>query len=303
MTELTGAQVRSLRVLHAIWRGANGRANENVSSDTVHANLSAPVPLDVDLDAELRILKSRSLVDYWAGGAGIGAAFLTPEGRNLAEEFDAQRRSLPHRRRQLREDYLSWLYNEIEGHDRRPTPDGFLATSPSYLGEPYSESDVQKVGAWLRDHGFITGQGAWQYDAPLHPQLTAKGSWVIETGRSPNDPPPSTSAQYTTVVHGDANVANASTAVSQQLATSGGWIADAKTLLDSVDQAMPALRDADEVSKLIAEARAEIEVKNPEPGRVKKALSKLGDFLGRSGSGALGGVLAKQISDLIGSLL
>lgn len=251
--------------------------------------------------SQLGLLKQAGLVETWVGGRGVETAFLLPQGRNLAEEFENARQSVPERRRQLRHDYLYWLHEMIEGQDRHPTPDDFLASAPRYLGEPYTEADLERVGGWLKEQGFIAGQSAWQYAAPLRPSLTAKGVWTVENGRSPNDPPPA-AQNFTTFVSGDANVSNCGTNVIQNLAKGGEWVSSAAELLDSVQQAAPSFYDSAELVDLIREARAAIEESTPKPKKVRRALGAVGDFLGRAGSGALGGVLAKQVFDLLGSI-
>jgi hypothetical protein len=88
----------------------------------------------------------RALVEYWHGGTGITSVSLTAAGRVPAEEFDRLRKSLPQRRRQLRHDYLAWLYEEIEENDRHPTYEDYLATAPSDMGERYTPKNPEKVG-------------------------------------------------------------------------------------------------------------------------------------------------------------
>lgn len=247
------------------------------------------------------MLKARGLVNYWESLAGIGSAMLTPEGKNLAESFVDERSSPVQRRIQLRDDYLTWLYQEIEVEDRNPSPADFLASGRTYWGEPYTEADLIKAGEWLKNAGFIDGAAAWQYSAPLHPTLTPKGIWTVEHSRSVNDESASSGQVFNTVVHGSANVSNAGSDFAQNIDQSQTWISEAASLLDTLEQAKSVLNLGDELDELIAKARGEL-TDEPHPRRVRQTFTAVAGFLGRASSGALGGVLAKQVLDFLAAL-
>lgn len=301
MTDLSNADARMLRVLLAIFEGAEGRTFQDVATEQIEALFAGDTSMQpLNVEDELRLLGRRGLVNYANTFGGISSAGLTVEGRNLAEMFQAERNEVGPRRVRLRKDYLYWLYDELEVHDRHPTPTDFLATNPMYLGIPYTESDLEKSGAWLKQSGFIEGAGAWQYSAPLRPTLTPKGMWTVENSGSPSDPP-SPQQTFNTTVHGNANVANASSNFSQAI-EANTWIEVGTSILDSIDQANALLDPTgDELQALANEARGSLSG-DAEPARAKRAFAAVGEFLSRSGSGALGGVLAHQISTFIASL-
>jgi len=123
----------------------------------------------------------------------------------------------------------------------------------------------------------------------------------VESGRSVHDVVAATPAiqnTYSTTVHGNANVANASTGVTQSLVVED-WGQRVTATLDAVTQSFAALPQEIGVAlePLIAEARAG--VAQNEPGRARRALQAVGGFVGDSASGALGSVLGAQVLALL----
>ena len=258
--------------------------------------------LDRDsLDDELSLLLERRLLEGFRSLAGLNGVFLTPRGKASALELEARRSDVVARFKQLQDDYLRWLYSETEIFGRGPSPDDFLASKPAFLGLPYTATEVERAGARLKEGAFISGESAWQYTGPLRPKVSAKGRLVVEAGRSVHDQASLAHAvqnNFSTTVHGNANVANASPGATQNLVVEG-WGERVTETLDAVEQALASLpsevRDA--LAPLIAEAR--IGVSQNEPGRARRALQAVGTFLGDATSGALGGLLGGLVMELI----
>lgn len=302
MTDLNSGDVRRLRILHAVFEATGGKISESVSVDTIHANIPDSLGIDRDsLEDELALLMDRGHLDGFTSLAGLNDVSLTLHGKDVTTQFATARSDKPSRLRQLQDDYLRWLYNEIEVEGRSPTPDEYLATSPSFLGAEYSAAELEKAGERLSQAALISGPGAWQYSAPLRPRLSAKGRHVVESGRSVHDVIAATPAiqnTYSTTVHGNANVANASTGVTQNLVVED-WGSRVTATLDAVTQSFAALPQEIGIAlePLIEEARAG--VAQNEPRRARRALQAVGGFLGDSASGALGSVLGAQVLALL----
>lgn len=302
MTDLNAGDARRLLILHAVFEASGGKTSESIGVDTIQASITNSLGIDRDsLEDELALLMDRGHLDGFKSLAGLNDVSLTPRGKEVATQFAAARSDKPSRLRQLQDDYLRWLYNETEVEGRGPTPDDYLATSPAVLGVEYSAAELEKAGERLSQAALISGPGAWQYSAPLRPRLSAKGRHVVESGRSVHDVVAATPAiqnTYSTTVHGNANVANASSGVTQNLVVED-WGSRVTATLEAVTQSFAALPQEIGVAlePLIAEARAG--VAQNEPGRARRALQAVGGFLGDSASGALGSVLGAQVLALL----
>jgi hypothetical protein len=252
---MTPTRVRQLRILSALKELSAGDISNDVPVASLVERLASEPDLgDVGLTDQLKVLADEGTLglDLRLGGV-VAAARLLPPAHSEIEQFEAARQSLPPRRRQLRDDYLRWLYAQIEVHDASPTPHQYLQESPTYLGIPYSEKDLEKVGEWLVTNGFIEGPAAWQYAGPLRPTLTTKGSFTVENGRLTNDPAPTNAQTFNTTVNGSANIAQASSNVQQ--IQNIEWKADGLRLIDAIEQAGQTL-SADIAENLIEEIAA-----------------------------------------------
>jgi len=300
-SSLPAAQIAQLRVLALV-----SEAVESSGNDLTYALLHERVELETDLSGysvkgQLRLLKADGLVilDERYNGA-IAGVRLSTSGQMRAGEFNEWRNSLHARRRQLRDDYLNWLYEQIEEHETHPTPDDFLKLGHTFAGIPFTGTDLEKTGEWLAKNGFIDGQAAWQYKGPLFPTLTAKGSFTVENQRSTNDAPPSMGHTFNTTVNGSANLAQASTNVHQHLSVE--WKFEGLRLADTIGQALPSLGDVSEVVReQLAIARTEL-TGAADVSRVKTIFGSIADFLGQTAAGTLGGVLATMTTAYLATL-
>lgn len=298
----TGTQARRLRLLVGILGLADGKVREFVTTDRIAEIGEADLALSRDdVVNELELLEREGLVTAHHSLAGLNGVFVLPAGKSAAGTFDQARRDVILRRRQLQDDFLRWLYEEIEVNGRGPTPDDFLHSGANFYGVVYTAEELMKAGARLKEGAYIDGQEAWQYSAPLRPRLTAKGRHTVEQGRSVHDPVhPAPTQHFETHVQGPANVSIASSQVSQTLVVNDpAWGDKVSAVLDAVTQAVGALtaEEATQVAQLVDEARQGVLAQ--EPTRTKRALVSLGGFLKDVSSGALGGILSTQVFALV----
>lgn len=298
----SAAETSKLRVLlhvHELHRTSSADATLEALAETLSSE-TAPLSISLTDALELLALDGYVYLDRRLGNM-IAGARPSATGRERAAKFDAARNSALEKRRRLRDDYLYWLYEQIEEKDGGPTPDDYLASSPSYLGIPYTAKDIEKAGEWLVESGFIQGAAAWQYSGPLRPNLTKKGSFTVESSHSTARPLPSGGDTYTTTVHGPAVVAQGNSQITQT--TNVHLVIEGNKLLDGVQEALQSLPEEirDPVSRAKEEARDALQG-NPDIGRLKKALGVMAGFLSQTTSGALGGILSTQILAFLGSL-
>ncbi|MFC5931938.1 hypothetical protein D6T64_01450 [Cryobacterium melibiosiphilum] len=302
LSTLSPTRVRQLRILSAISELGGGTSG-SITHEAIAKRIEAENDLGVIALADhLELLKDEGLValELRLGGV-IASVNVLPSGQAAVEEFEHVRASIPVRRRQLRDDYLAWLYNQIEVLDIDPTPDAYLRTVPSFMGFSYTAKDLEKTGEWLVTNGFIQGEAAWQYAGPLRPTLTAKGSFTIENGRSSNDPPPAIGDTFHTTVNGPANVAQGSSHVRQNLSVE--FKAEGLRLIDAIEQTLPAL--AAELSAAVEEQLNEARIElsgTAEVSKLKAVFGAMSGFLSQTSAGALGGLLTTQIAQFLATL-
>lgn len=293
-----------MRLLGVLYSLADQDTDVDIAVGRIEERLNSELHIGrVKVGDELKLLKRDGYVDFFESLAGIGSAVVTAAGANASEEFEFARSSKPDRRARLRDIYLRWLWEQIEELDGSPTPDDFLKTNPTFYGVPYTALDLEKTGEWLSEAGFIDGQNAWQYSGPLRPTLTQKGVYTVENQRSVGDPPPSGGTTYNTTVHGSANVAQGNRDVKQELIHNEPWVAQGAQLADLIEQSLPALGTEIQrsLANELASLRAELEG-NKEPGRVRRIVGTISNFLGDTGAGALGSVLGAQALQLLAVL-
>jgi hypothetical protein len=306
MSTMSPEQILRLRILAAAAALGAGSTTESVDPIAVAEFIDPANPMSRrDISDHVALLERSGWVKAVDSLAGLTGIFLTPGGKDAATQFERAQKDPVARIRQLQDDYLRWVYVETEIEDRHPTPSQFHALAPSHLGLAYTEREIEKAGARLKGAGYIVGPEVDQYDAPIYPELTQKGRWVVENGKSVHDPTPTvagTTHNYTTNVAGPANVANGSTNVTQTMHAESGWTNEATKILDIIAQAITALPAAIQ-AEVATEVRVARDAVNAnEPSRAKQALSAIGGFLGDAGSGALGGLLAGQLLPVIALL-
>ena len=306
LRHLTAANIRRLELLGSIIELGGGVEGDSVSSFQLRDHLGDATDLGT-INEDLKILgrEGHILVDVRFGGAS--SAFMKGPGVDAWTAFVQARSSVIERRIELRDIYLKWLYEEIEGHGRRPSQGGFLSAGLSYFGLPYTEADVAKAGEWLLNNGFIAGKGAWGVPSPLRPTLTPKGQAVIDSGRSVSAPESASASivnnTFTNNVHAPSNIAQGNHSVEQALSNSAPWLAEAQALASAIEQSLPALGLEVQAEVVQVNAELQAELAGPaNPGRVRALVTAMGDSFAKGGAGALGGVFGSQLGALLLSL-
>lgn len=144
----TGTRPRRLRLLAGVIELAGGKVREFVATDRIVEAVGAELALSRDdVVNELELLDGERLLTAHRSLAGLNGVFVTPEGKSVGESFDQARRDVILRRRQLQDDYLRWLYEEIEVKGRGPTPDDFLRGGAHFHGVVYTADELMKAAA------------------------------------------------------------------------------------------------------------------------------------------------------------
>lgn len=250
--------------------------------------------------SELRELARRGWVSTKDMSFGDWIGAVTPAGRDAAARIEQDRADVAARRVALRDVLLRWLYDSIHVHDAlMPDPKGVLQSGATYFGVAFTDTDVEKASAALRDAGYIRGTTLASGEITLV-ELLPKGVRLIERGGSVRDDEATGGTTITTTVHGPANIANQSSNVNQSIDLSSTWLVTAAETLDGIEQALPALglADAHEVSDAIADARGGVAAEDP--SRTKSALERLLPFLSATTAGALGNLVSSGVVTLLG---
>jgi hypothetical protein len=306
LSKLSSFDVRRLHLLGVIQELGGGTSGVGVGNFQLaeHPSVSSESAL---VNEDMKVLGERGFIVYDERLGGASSARMTGSGVVAWEEFNRARSLIAQRRIELRDVFLRWLYEEIEGQDRHPTRDDFLGSGLSYYGVPYTPDDVSKVGEWLKAEGFISGEGSWGNPAPIYPILTAKGLFTVENERSVSDPAPMAGGSihhiYNSTVNGPANIAQGSQHVQQSMTNNAPWTIEAARMTDLIEQSLPAL-GADvqgEVAEVNRELRDEL-TRDARPDRVRSLANSLMESLSKSGAGALGSVLGTQLGTFLLSL-
>lgn len=287
--------VTRLRILSKIAemaaRTSNGDAGGRALLDELPDSMGVT---EQSLDDHVRLLDQQDFVRASFTFGGLAAVFIKPRGKDLAAQFERDRRDPVARLLQLQDDYLRWLYIKIEIEDIVPSADGFLDTEAGYLGVEYSAREVERATARLRAAELLLVDEL---------DLTTAGRKVVEHKRSVRDlERGSTVNNVTTHVTRSTNVSVGSAHVTQTSTVGPQWVEEVTSLLEVLGQSLSALPEsiAAAVQPLLDEAR-EATDKN-EPSRAKKALGRVADFLNDTTAGALGGHLATQIPQILAIL-
>jgi hypothetical protein len=237
---------------------------------------------------------------------GMWAARATDIGRSRWLALKASREDIPARRRQMRNDYLAWIYLACET-GAPPTATDFIASEFRYLGVPYPAADLDRVGPWLVENGFIRGAGSWQSAGPGRPTITAKGTRYVEDGLDVHEPPPSVTGagigvQYN--FHGNnTNVAQNSQRVQQTINV--GWRSDANELVDAIEAALGRIVDTDardELQSAAADLRAAASTSDAPVSRTRRIATRIASTLATSAATSAGAELVQHASRFLLSL-
>jgi len=127
----------------------------------------------------IRTLEVAGLVTVHPAGTGGWSSHQTTQGRQLWAQLAAARTDPRARSRKLRDVYLRWIVGH-DNSDATHSPEQFLVTGPTYMGTPYTATELQLAGEYLFDHGFIKAQDSERGDGLLRPASTKKGRGMID---------------------------------------------------------------------------------------------------------------------------
>lgn len=296
MANIDVADVASLILLQTVYETAERLLGRTVSINELRTRVPCdPENSQASLQRELRRLVDQGLL-YAEESLGAWDDFVvTRSGMTEVERLERAQSDNLARFRQLQDDYLGWLYMETEVEGRQVSRRDYMDTAPRYLGSQYTSAEVDRAIDRLVEDGYVIEKTGRKYSSVPRATVTWKGREVIEGRRSVHDAvavPPSVT--YVTNVHGNANIANGGTDVTQ-IQTNIDWGGKVSRVLDEVAGDIALLPSAvvTKVQPLIDEARAGIQQR--EPRSVRRLLTRIGECLRDTGTNAVGSVLAAQV--------
>lgn len=291
--------LRSLLTLGRIVQLCDAAGDQPVSNNAVLE--ASPGGTDSrELREDLQTLDADGHVSIDERLSGAWSVKPTNSGRTAWARVEESRNSPRDRRRQMRDEFLIWLYDELE-NGLAPTAEDFLSTDASFMGLTYTQEDLARTGEWLLERGFIRGPGAWGRPYPIHPEITAKGQLYVEEERSVHESPASVgSTTFHNTVNGPAMLAQNSQHVIQNQNVNA-WKDDARSLADAVVQLAHVIPDGKNLAGPATELRAEIDG-DARPTRVRELVDSIVKALSTGAGGALGGALVTQAAALLGTL-
>lgn len=252
--------------------------------------------------AHARALASRELISLDERFSGAWLARPTPNGRRTWEAFAARRTDRAARRRQLRNDYLRWVFDQIEDHGKA-SADDFLNSGANYLGAPYSAADLESSGAWLAERGLIGGATIDQRRDPVLPTISTRGRAAVEDGEDVNSLRQENGSRVHNTFNGPTNVAQQSTNVTQTINVEKAWRNDAKQLAEAIEQVLAVIPTEQRSTFANAASELRTEATGPaRPERVRTVLQGIVQAASSGAAGAIGTSLGMAASSLIAAL-
>jgi hypothetical protein len=233
-----------------------------------------------DLDA----LQERGWIWFERSGAGIQTVVMVQPGVDAAEEFSQLKGNRRRRAQEIRDAVLNWLYDlHLAGVESSGISDFLASPNNQYLGDPYSEDELERAVSWLMAEEYIDGIETFNGEL-ARPEITIKGMRVIETEQSVNKALTSAGMTVNEINISDSqgvNVAVASSNVTQSNTLTQDQIELMKRILGSVRSMLNPMvvgvtEDVAAVAQTIAdEVDEEIHSSGPSAGKVKALLLKL----------------------------
>lgn len=299
MDALTPSRIRQLGLL-----GAVIALVDSGHAQATPGQLMASPDDDVErerISSDARALGDEGLLNIDERLAGMWTARPTGTGRHAWAEFNALRRDLISRARQVRNEYLVWIYKQ-QDLGRGTSSDEFVESGASFLGDGYSSVEVDKAGAWLKDRGFLKGQGAWQTEGPLRPSLTAKGVDYVENGTDVHVTPGGAAPAASFVFNGPAQVAHNSQHV-QMFQANVDSRETAREIASSLQQLAALMAEQDrEVLQQVADELQDEAEGDARPQRFKALGEAALRVLASGAGGALGQFVSDRLTDFLGTL-
>lgn len=140
------------------------------------------------LTSDFRALGERGWLWFDEASSGIDDVVLTQSGIDAVEEFESLRTSPQKRNMAARDRLLHWLYDAYVS-DASPTGvDEFIEhDTANFYGFPFTNIEVERAAAWLYREEHISGIETSGAEI-VRPEITTKGSRVVESGASVNAP-------------------------------------------------------------------------------------------------------------------
>jgi hypothetical protein len=275
-------------------------AGESQVSDVTLTGAGADSSVNSTVSADASTLEDEGLLnlDHRAGGAWLARP--TQDGRDAWAELSRRRSDRAQRARQLRNDYILWIYNNRSNGSA--DSDSFLRSGASYLGAPYLEDEFLQAGAWLRARDFIEGQGAWGRKSPLFPSLTVKGEDYVENGRDVHMEPTENGGATSYSFHGPTQFATGSSHFIQNQNIE--HVKDAAEELARALHQLSQLSIGPEKAELTA-AAADLEEEaagQVRPQKFRAIAEGIQRILVGGAGGALGAFTSKQVTEFLESL-
>lgn len=294
---LTGSRRRQLEVLEYLYDNPAPTASQEVQFGPLEERLGRDT-----VQATIPPLIERGHIKSWPSLAGYSGAFLEPSGADVVEEVRAHRDNNAERGMAVRDAILRWLH--AQGPGAQPVLSAFLDSSyAEFYGATFTEKDITHGSRWLHEEGYISGSGSLQ-GGILRPRITPKGTRVVESGRSVNDPQDQAPSQtYLNNFHGaTGNVAIGSSNFTQNSTTvnqaADGLAAVVAAAREALDLLTAAGVDRDALTAVLGEAEA-VAAAPAEPGMLRTALAKMQTVVATGAGSAVGAILVDRIADLL----
>lgn len=296
---LTRAQIQKLRVLEYLYdnRPQDGR---------VETPFGPELEEDVSRDKFQRLtpaLIDAGYVQSWPSMAGYGGALITPAGEEVVEKVRQLRSSVIERNKAVRDAVLYWLYEQGQGSS--PVLSHIVESDHAFFyGAPFNDRELSQATEWLKDKGYIKGNGT-HGGGILRPMITPDGSSVVEHGRSVNEPPAAASHHTTFETHVNAPAGNLAIGSNDftQNATVVHQVADGiAEVVELVRESLAQLADKGADRDSLERAVSEVEKVDPakdSPGVLRTALTTLKDKLTVGVTSAIASVIVARINALL----
>jgi hypothetical protein len=296
---LTRTQIQKLRVLEYLY---DNRPQDGHLETPFGQELEEDVSRD-EFQRLMPALIDAGLVQSWPSIAGYDGALITPAGAEVVEKVRQRRGSLVERNKAARDAVLLWLYEQGQGSS--PVLSHIVESDRAFFhGAPFNESELSQATVWLKDKGYIRGNGS-HGGGILRPMITPDGSSVVERGRSVNEPPAATSQHTTFETHINApsgNLAIGSNDFTQN-ATVVHQVADGiAEVVELVRESLAQLADKGANREALERAVRELEKVDPaqdSPRALRTALTTLKDKLTVGVTSAIAAVIVARIDALL----
>lgn len=305
MPEYSPTDLRQLDVLGKLIHASEAEPSEPWASSRDVLPEGAGHDATSALRDEIRALEAAELITVDWRYSGGWLAKPTGAGRDAWIALDSARNDRRARPIQLRDLYLTWVVDQ-DDEGASPVPEQFFDTGATYLGAPYTADDVERVGEYLKENGYIKGQAAWQYKGPLRPEPTAKGRYTVEQGISVNAPAPQDATPagdtYNNTFHGPTNVAQGSHDVQQTIHVT--WQDQARSFVDEISGRLDRIEDEQvraDLTSATEELRAEVDGE-ARPNQVRAVVSKIAMALGTAAASEVGTDVMQHALQLVGVL-